>query len=122
MVSEPININSKFKLFSDYWSPRVVAEINNYQIKLVKIKGDFIWHQHTETDEVFLVIEGSMGIQFKEGTVLLNEGEMFVVKKSRKHKPFAIEECKVMIIEPKGVKNTGNKTDADLEAENDIWI
>tara|TARA_B100000700_G_C14903346_1_gene788480 strand:+ start:828 stop:1193 length:366 start_codon:yes stop_codon:yes gene_type:complete len=121
MVRKPININSKFKLFSDYWSPRVVAEINNYQIKLVKIKGDFIWHQHKETDEVFLVIEGSMGIQFKEGTVLLNKGEMFVVKKSKRHKPFAIEECKVMIIEPKGVINTGEK-ECEFTFKNNLWI
>jgi len=120
-LKKSINIISKFKLFSDYWSPRVIAELNNYQIKLVKIKGNFIWHQHKETDELFLVIEGSMGIQFKDGTVFLNEGEIFVVKKSREHKPFATEECKVMIIEPKGVINTGEKK-CDSTFKNDLWV
>ena len=116
-----INLQSKFELFSEYWSPKIIAEMNNYQFKLVKIKGEFTWHEHKKTDEVFIVIEGSMGIEFKDRTVELNAGEMIVVKKAEQHKPFANEECKVLIIEPRGVVNTGNSS-GDLTAENDIWI
>ena len=120
-MDKSINFISKFNLFSDYWSPKVIAEMNNYQFKLVKMKGDFIWHQHKETDEVFIVIEGSMGIQFSDKTILLDEGEMFVVKKSTLHKPFASDECKVLIIEPKGIINTGELHN-NLTARNDVWV
>ena len=117
----PINLQSKFKLFIEYWSPKVIAEMNDYQFKLVKIKDEFTWHEHKDTDEVFIVIEGSMGIEFKDRTVELNEGEMIVVQKAEQHKPFATEECKVLIVEPRGVVNTGS-SGRDLTAENDVWI
>ena len=117
----PINLQSKFELFSDHWSPKVIAKMNDYQFKLVKIKGQFIWHEHKDTDEVFIVINGSMGIEFKNKTVKLNDGEMIVIKKGEQHKPFASEECKVLIIEPRGVINTGD-SGGSLTAENDIWI
>ena len=117
----PINLQSKFGLFSEHWSPKVIAEMNDYQFKVVKIKGEFTWHEHKDTDEVFIIIEGSMGIEFKDRTVKLIEGEMIVVRKGEQHKPFAIEECKVMIIEPRGVVNTGN-SGGYLTAENDAWI
>jgi len=120
-MSTPINLQSKFELFSEYWSPKIIAEMNNYQLKLVKIKGEFTRHEHKDTDEVFIVIEGSMGIEFKDRTIELNEGEMIVVQKEEQHKPFATEECKVLIIEPRGVVNTGH-SGGDLTAENDIWI
>jgi len=120
-MNKPINIQSKFELFNEHWSPKVIAELNDYQFKLVKIKGQFTWHEHKETDEVFLVIEGSMGIEFKDNTVTLKEGEMIVVKKGEQHKPFAFEECKVLIIEPRGVINTGD-SGGDLTSENDVWI
>ena len=120
-MNKPINIQSKFELFNEHWSPKVIAELNDYQFKLVKIKGQFTWHEHKETDEVFLVIEGSMGIEFKDNTLTLKEGEMIVVKKGEQHKPFAFEECKVLIIEPRGVINTGD-SGGDLTSENDIWI
>ena len=120
-MNKPINLQSKFKLFTEYWSPKVIAELNDYQFKLVKIKGQFTWHEHKETDEVFLVIEGSMGIDFKDNTVTLKVGEMIVVKKGEQHKPFAFEECKVLIVEPRGVINTGD-SGGDLTSENDIWI
>ena len=118
---KPINFQTKFKLFSEYWSPKIIAEMNDYQFKLVKIKGEFTWHEHKETDEVFLVIEGSMGIEFKDNTVTLKVGEMIVVKKGEQHKPFAFEECKVLIVEPRGVINTGD-SGGDLTSENDVWI
>lgn len=120
-MNKPINLQSKFKLFTEYWSPKVIAELNDYQFKLVKIKGQFTWHEHKETDEVFLVIEGSMGIEFRDNTVTLKVGEMIVVKKGEQHKPFAFEECKVLIVEPRGVINTGD-SGGDLTSENDIWI
>ena len=120
-MKTPINLQSKFELFSEYWSPKVIAEMNDYQFKLVKIKGEFTWHEHKDTDEVFIVINGSMGIEFKNKTVKLNDGEMIVIKKGEQHKPFASEECKVLIIEPRGVINTGD-SGGSLTAENDIWI
>ena len=120
-MNMPINIKSKFKLFSEFWSPKVIAEMNDYQFKLVKIKGEFTWHEHKDTDEVFIVIEGKMGIEFKDRTVKLNSGEMIVVHKGELHKPFATEECKVLIIEPRGVINTGD-SGGKLTSENDVWI
>ena len=118
---KPINFQTKFKLFSEYWSPKVIAEMNDYQIKLVKIKGEFTWHEHKDTDEVFIVIEGSMGIEFKDRTVELKEGELIVIQKAEQHKPFANKECKVLIVEPRGIVNTGNSCEY-LTAENDVWI
>ena len=116
-----INFSEKLSEFSDHWSPKVIAEMNNYQFKLVKIEGDFIWHHHADTDETFIVIEGSMFIELEDETVELNEGEMYVVPKGVNHKPYALEECKVMLVEPRGVLNTGN-TNNDLTASNDEWI
>ena len=120
-MNSPINLQSKFELFTEHWSPKVIAELNDYQFKLVKIKGQFTWHEHNETDEVFLVIEGAMGIEFKDRTVEFKEGEMIVVNKGEQHKPFALEECKVLIVEPRGISNTG-ESGGDLTSENDVWI
>ena len=116
-----INFSEKLSEFSDHWSPKVIAEMNNYQFKLVKIEGDFIWHNHADTDETFIVLEGSMFIELEDETVELNEGEMYVVPKGVNHKPYALEECKVMLVEPRGVLNTGT-IDNDLTASNDEWI
>lgn len=116
-----INFLSKFSKFNELWSPKVIAEMNEYQFKLAKIKNDFIWHSHEETDETFIVIEGSMSIEFESETIELNEGEMIVVPKGKKHRPFAKEEAKIMLIEPRGIKNTGDVID-DLTSENDQWI
>ena len=117
----PINLQKKFDLFSDHWSPKVIAEMNDYQFKLLKIKGEFTWHRHQDTDEVFIVLDGSMRIAFKDRTVNLCTGEMIVIPKGAEHKPFALEECKVLIVEPRGVVNTGD-TVGELTAENDVWI
>ena len=105
-----INLKSKFQKFTDQWSPKVIEEMNDYQFKLVKIENDFTWHKHDDTDETFLVIEGKMGIEFEDQTVELSEGEMIVIPKGKKHKPYANKEAKIMIIEPKGVINTGDVT------------
>jgi mannose-6-phosphate isomerase-like protein (cupin superfamily) len=120
-IMEKINIKSKLKTFSDLWSPKVIAEMNNYQFKLVKIKDDFIWHSHEDTDEVFIVLEGMMYIEFNTEIVKLSEGELLVVPKGTQHRPFAHEEAKIMLVEPRGVINTGD-TDSDLTAKNDQWI
>ena len=116
-----INLSEKLSEFTDHWSPKIIAEMNDYQFKLVKIEGDFIWHNHADTDETFIVLEGSMFIELEDETVELNEGEMCVVPKGVNHKPYAIEECKVMLVEPRGVLNTGNINN-DLTASNDEWI
>ena len=118
---DKINLKDKLTKFSDYWSPRVIAEMNDYQFKLVKIKGEFVWHKHEDTDETFIVINDSMDINFKDKKVTLSKVEMFVVGKGVEHKPYAKDECEVMIIEPKGVVNTGD-SDGELTALNDIWI
>ena len=116
-----INFKSKFQKFEDHWSPKVIAEMNDYQFKLVKIEKDFIWHQHDDTDEVFIVIEGKISIEFEDETVEINEGEMIVVPRGVKHKPFAEKEAKIMLIEPTGTVNTGDIEDK-LTAPNDQWI
>ena len=118
---EKINLKEKFSKFSELWSPKVVAEMNDYQFKLVKIKGNFDWHSHEKTDETFIVIQGEMSIEFRGRVVDLSKGEMFVVPKGVEHKPYAENECQVMIVEPKGVVNTGDSKSA-LTAENDVWI
>ena len=116
-----INLEEKLSKFSEHWTPKIIAEMNDYQFKLVKIKGDFVWHDHKDTDEVFIVLEGKMTIEFKNDTVELNEGDMYVVPKGIQHKPHAENECKVMLVEPRGVVITGN-TEGKLTASNDVWI
>ena len=120
-MTKLINLCSKFNTFEDYWSPKVIAEMNDYQFKLVKIKGEFIKHQHFETDEVFIVIEGKMSIEFETEIIDIKTGEMIVVPKGITHKPFGEEECKVMLVKPRGVLNTGN-AEGDMAAPNDRWI
>ena len=116
-----INLQNKFNKFTDHWSPKVIEEMNDYQFKLVKIKNDFTWHKHNDTDETFFVIEGKIGIEFEDETIELSAGEMIVIPKGKKHKPFAEEEAKIMLIEPKGVINTGDAINK-FTADNDQWI
>ena len=120
-MTGPIDLKSKFGLFSDHWAPRGFAQMNEYQFNLVRLQGEFVWHEHNDTDETFLVIEGSMSIEFTDRVVELNAGEMIVVRRGEAHRPFAERECQVMIIEPAGVVNTG-ETGGELTAENDVWI
>ena len=120
-MKKAINLYSKFDKFDEYWSPKVISEMNNYQFKLVKIKGEFIKHNHSDTDEVFIVIKGSMKIEFDTEIIEINEGEMIVVPKGVDHKPTSEDECHVMLVEPKGILNTGN-VKSDLTALNDEWI
>ncbi|MGP8432266.1 cupin domain-containing protein [Paraburkholderia fungorum] len=116
-----INFAEKLQLIDDQWQPRVVAEMNDYQFKLVRIEGDFIWHEHADTDETFIVVEGQLRIDMRDGSVLLSAGEMFVVPKGTEHKPYAEREVKLLLIEPRGVKNTGEKSN-ERTAANDVWI
>lgn len=118
---EPIKFAEKFRLFDDLWQPKVVAQINDYQFKLVKVQGDFVWHDHADTDEAFVVIDGELRIDFRDGAVTLGSGEMYVVPKGVEHKPFAAGETRVLIVEPCGVVNTGN-VNSDETAALDVWI
>jgi len=122
MLYNAINFNDKFNLFNELWNPKVISEMNDYQFKLVKIQGDFQWHCHRHTDETFIVLTGKIKIRFRDGEVTLNEGEMYVVPKGKEHKPCAENLSKILIIEPRGVVNTGDSNKSNLTADNDIWI
>ncbi len=121
MKFESVNFKEKLSKFSEHWSPKVIGEMNDYQFKLVKIQNHFTWHDHKDTDEVFIVIEGEMSIDFRDGHVDIGQGEMFIVPKGTEHKPYAEKECKILLIEPKGVVNTG-EVESGLTAEDDVWI
>ncbi|MBO0471835.1 cupin domain-containing protein [Enterococcus sp. DIV0242_7C1] len=116
-----IDLKQKLTLFNKHWSPKVIAEMNDYQFKLVKILDRFVWHQHEDTDEVFLVLDGEMTIEFRDGKVELAQGQMFVIPKGVEHRPFSEKECQILLIEPKGVVKTGDNS-SELTAENDVWI
>ena len=118
---QAINFQDKLARFSDHWAPKVVAQVNDYQLKLVKIQGEFVWHSHADTDEVFIVLDGRMRIELRDGGVDLGPGEMFVVPKGVEHKPSAPDECRILLVEPKGVVNTGDAGGAKTAA-NDVWI
>jgi mannose-6-phosphate isomerase-like protein (cupin superfamily) len=121
MSYQSINLGKKFALFDEQWQPKVIAEMNDYQFKIVKLKGDFVWHDHKDTDETFIVIEGDLRIDFRDGAVHVRAGEMFVVPKGVEHKPYAEDEVKLMLIEPRGVLNTGHEG-GERTAQNDVWI
>jgi mannose-6-phosphate isomerase-like protein (cupin superfamily) len=119
--SVPINFAEKLAKLSEHWSPRVVAEMNDYQFKVAKIQGDFVWHAHEDTDEVFIVLNGEMEIGLRDRTVTVREGELFVVLKGVEHITRAARECHVLVVEPRGVVNTG-ETGGPLTAKNDVWL
>tara|TARA_B100000029_G_scaffold498725_1_gene567978 strand:- start:627 stop:992 length:366 start_codon:yes stop_codon:yes gene_type:complete len=121
MLSKKISLKEKYSKFNKHWSPRIIAEMNDYQFKLAKIKGEFVWHDHKDTDETFIVMEGEMILKFRDGDVPLSEGEMFVVPKGVEHKPCAKNECKILVIEPRGVINTGDEKN-ELTINEDMWI
>jgi mannose-6-phosphate isomerase-like protein (cupin superfamily) len=121
MQYDAINFAEKFRLFDELWKPRVIAEMNDYQFKLAKIQGDFVWHDHKDTDETFIVLEGTLRIDFRDGHVTLGSGEMYVVPKGVEHKPYAEEEVRILLVEPRGVRNTGDEG-GELTADNDVWI
>ena len=121
MEYRPVNFSQKFGLLREHWQPRVVAELNDYQFKVVKLQGDFVWHSHQDSDEAFVVIEGELRIDFRDGAVRLSAGEMFVVPRGVEHKPYAEREVRMLLIEPRGVPNTGDQG-GDRTAQNDVWI
>ena len=121
MLEEKINFKNKYSKFNKHWSPRIIAEMNDYQFKLAKIKGEFVWHNHKDTDETFIVIDGEMILKLRDRDVILQEGEMFVVPKGVDHKPCAQKECKILVVEPRGVVNTGD-VECDLTINEDMWI
>ena len=121
MNYKSINLTEKFALLTEQWAPRVIAEMNDYQFKVVKLEGDFVWHSHKETDETFLVLEGDLRIDFRDGAVQIGAGELFIVPKGIEHKPYAAEEVKLMLIEPRGVLNTGD-AGGERTAQNDVWV
>lgn len=121
MIPHSINLQDKFGLITEHWSPKNIAQLNDYHFKLVKVQGDFVWHTHPETDEVFIVFQGRLEIHLRDGKVVLNSGEMCVIPKGMEHKPFAPGECQVMLVEPAGTPNTGD-AGGDRTAANDQWI
>ena len=121
MINNKINFNEKYSKFSRHWSPRVIAEMNDYQFKLAKIKGEFVWHDHKHTDETFIVLEGEMTLKLRDGDVKLTAGEMYVVPKGVEHKPCAELECKILVVEPRGVVNTGD-AGGKLTIHEENWI
>lgn len=121
MKYQPINIEKKFALFREQWQPKVIAEMNDYQFKIARLEGDFVWHDHKDTDETFIVLDGCLRIDFRDGSVDLAAGEMFVVPKGVEHKPYAEAEARVMLIEPRGVVNTGERG-GERTAKNDVRI
>ncbi len=107
---KPINISEKFKLFNEHWTPKKIGELNGQQLLLAKLKGEFIWHSHENEDELFMIIKGSLIIEFRDKTIELNEGEIYIIPKGEEHKPIAKEEVHVLLFEPLAIKHTGDIT------------
>ena len=121
MTYQALKPAQKASLIDELWSPRVIAEMNDYQFKVVRIQGDFVWHDHPDTDETFLVLEGELRIDFRDGAVVLQPGELYIVPAGIEHKPYAEQEVRMLLIEPRGVLNTGD-AGGEMTAANDVWI
>lgn len=117
----PINLSEKFSLFNDHWSPKIIGELNNQQVKIAKVKGEFVWHDHKDEDELFLVVKGELQIEFRDKTVTLQEGEMIIVPRGVEHKPYAKEEVHLLLFEPKNIKHTGD-VESELTVEKSDYI
>ena len=122
MTPIPINLSDKLNQFQDQWSPKIVAEMDGFQFRLAKLEGDFVWHSHPDTDEAFLILDGQLRIDFRDGAVTLNPGEMLIVPKGVEHKPFASTECHVMVLVRQGTVNTGDAAENPLTADPDARI
>jgi len=118
----PVNLNHKFSLFSDHWRPKVVAELNGQEVKLVKFKGEFVWHHHDEQDELFLVWKEKFRVEFRDRSVELSAGEFLVVPRGIEHRTVADEEVEVVIFEPADTRNTGNIADDKFTAPSGVSI
>jgi mannose-6-phosphate isomerase-like protein (cupin superfamily) len=108
MISRVVDLHERLSLFSEHWSPKVVARLNDYAVKVVKLKGEFVWHSHPETDELFLVVEGTLLIQLRDGDVTLGPGQLYVVPRGVEHRPVAEGDVSVVLVEPEGTLNTGD--------------
>ncbi len=121
MEYQAVDLRHKLSLFSDHWAPKIIGKLNNYYLKVVKVAGHFTWHRHDETDEVFIVIKGNLRIDFRDGSVNLREGQLFIVEKGKEHKPYAENECEILLFEPDTTLNTGNIRD-EFTKEKLEWI
>ena len=119
--NDVVSIRDKFRLFQELWSPKIVAKMNDYHLKIAKVKGEFVWHQHDDTDEVFLVVDGVLEIELPDRVVSLKPGELFVVPKGVRHKPKADEEAHILLIEPAGTANTGEEAASDMSTKGE-WL
>ena len=117
-----INLAEKLSLFSEQWSPKIIAQMNDCHFKLAKLEGDFVWHRHPDTDEAFIILEGQLRIDFRDGSITLGKGEMLVVPQGIEHKPFAEAECHVLVLVHEGTINTGNAPENDLTVGTGEWI
>jgi len=116
MPVQKIALAEKFDSFNEQWSPKIVASVDDFDVKVVKIEGEFVWHKHDDEDEMFLVIDGAFDMHFRDNIVQLNQGEMSVVPRGTEHKPVAANECRVMVLEKSGVVNTGDAAPSKLTA------
>ena len=121
MPRTPINLAEKLTKFSEHWSPKIIAQMNDYHFKLVKFQGEFVWHHHADTDEVFIVLDGAMTIHFRDGDVSVGSGEMFVIPRGEEHKTSAAAECRALLVETAGTVNTGGVI-SDKTAPTDDWV
>ena len=121
MSNDPVDLAATLAQLAERWSPRVVARMNDYEFKLVKLEGEFVWHAHADTDEAFLVLAGEMDIGFRDRTVTVRAGELFVVPRGAEHITRAARECHALIVEPRGTVNTGDAPTGPLTARNDVW-
>ncbi|MGJ3258875.1 MAG: cupin domain-containing protein [Rhodospirillales bacterium] len=119
---QKVNFAEKFAEFDDRWRPKIVGSFDDYDIKLVKVEGDFVWHKHDDVDEVFIVMDGQLDIDFRDGRQTLNAGEMIVVPRGVEHKPHASGECRIMLLERQGVVNTGDAEKSDLTAPKEVRL
>ena len=116
-----INLNQKFELFDELWTPKIVGELNGQYVKLVKTQGEFVWHKHDHEDELFLAVKGSLTINLRDGEIELSEGEFYIVPKGIEHKPFAAQEAHILMFEPIGIQHTGD-VKSELTVEKLEWI
>ena len=120
-MNKAVNFQEKLALIQEQWSPRIVGQVNDYHMKIAKIQGEFVWHSHAETDEVFIVLEGGMEIHLRDEIISMKTGEMYIVPKGVEHKPVAVKECSILMVEPAGTLNTGD-AGGDHTIENPEWI
>ena len=118
---DKVNLQNKFTLIEDHWAPKIAGELNDQYVKLVKVKGDFVWHSHEHEDELFLVVKGALSLQFRDRVVELSEGEFFIVPKGVEHRPSAVEEAHILLLEPKSTQQTGG-IDSPLKVNHQDWI